>query len=121
VYTKRQDLAKEAIDSAHAIMVDAVTLMGEMRKEVEKNKGVGAGVAGPGRGKTAEKPGNKTEPGLSPPKLADVGISKRESSDAQALAAIKAKKPELHEQIRSGNVKVSAPAPRSSGRRSGRN
>jgi hypothetical protein len=44
-------------------------------------------VAGPGRGKKGEKPGSKKEPGFSdPPTLADIGIDKKESSDAQALA-----------------------------------
>jgi hypothetical protein len=91
------------IEYATEIKVDAMTLMGEFLKAAEKNQG----TPGPGRGKVGAKAGHKTEPAFSAPTLSSAGISKRESSDAQALSTIKEKAPELHEQIRTGRTTIS--------------
>jgi hypothetical protein len=73
------------------VKVDALTLMGEHLKTAPKNNG--SQGRGPGRGK---KGGNKSEPPFSnAPTLADLGINKRESSDAQALADLKDVDPKL--------------------------
>ena len=75
VYGKRQQLAEESIAHATAIMVDALALMGEMLRAAEK--------APAGR---PPKIGSRPEPiSDMPPTLAEVGISKKESSVAQAL------------------------------------
>lgn len=42
------------------------------------------------------------------PTLADQGISKKQSSTAQALATVKERKPELYEQVKAGKVTVAA-------------
>lgn len=94
VYARRQRLAEDAIAYATAIKIDAMTLMGEFLKAAEKNTGA------KGIGTSAVPEENRT------PTLADVGITKKESSNAQALAAIKEKAPEVHEQIRAGKTTV---------------
>jgi hypothetical protein len=96
VYARRQKLSKEAIDHAHAIMVDAMTLLGEFLKVMPK--------APPGR---PSKNGSHKEPISKPPTLAEVGVSKKESSDAQILATVHRTKPELHAQVRTGRLKLS--------------
>lgn len=97
VYARRQKLSEEAIAYATAVRVDAMTLMGEFLKTAPKNQG-----AVPG------KTGSKTKPVLDPtPTLADHGIGKKESSDAQALAALKESEPDLHEEVRAGKKTVS--------------
>lgn len=107
IYARRQKLSEEAIAYATAVKVDAMTLMGEFLKEAEKNTGAADGTPGPGRGKR----GAEAEPRFSaPPTLADLGISKKESSAAQALAAIKEEAPDLHEAARTGTIPVSKAA-----------
>lgn len=100
VYSKRQKLSEEAIAYATAVKVDAMTLMGEMLATAPKQ----AGARGVGPIGVPKENSNQ------PPTLADNGISKKESSDAQALAAIKKQAPELHEQVRAGAVPVSKAA-----------
>jgi hypothetical protein len=79
-----------------AVKIDAMTLMGEMLKAAEKNQG-----AVPG------KTGSKGKPVLdTTPTLADLGIGKKESSDAQALADMKQSDPETHEEVRSGKTSI---------------
>lgn len=103
VYARRQRLSEEAIEYATAIKIDAMTLMGEMLRTAPKNQGTKGQLNGrTSSGSTKSKP-----PEATTPTLADSGISKRESSDAQALADIKEKKPELHAQVRAGKAKVS--------------
>ena len=81
VYAQRQHLSQEAIGYATAIKVDAMTLLGEMLKAAPKNGG--------GR-PVKEKTGPRVEPVST---LADLNITKKESSAAQALAGLKAKAP----------------------------
>ncbi len=118
VYARRQKLSEEAINYANAVKVDAMTMLGEFLKETPKN----TGRPGPGRGKSGVKPGTAGVPGFTkpeivipgeptdaePPTLAEIGISKNESSAAQALADLKKTDPKLHEQVRDGKTTVTA-------------
>ena len=108
VYAKRQKLSDEAIDYARAVKVDAMTLMGEMLKAAPKNEGTKGKLGpGPGRGKKAENGSVNKEPPFSPtPKLSDLGIGKKESSDAQALAQLAKDKPDLHAKVKAGEVTI---------------
>lgn len=100
VYARRQKLSKEAIDSAHAVMVDALALMGEFLKVVEKNTGAKGNPGG--RGAKIVRSSNTT----AQPKLNDFDLTKQESSDAQKLADIKARSPKLFEAIRDGETSI---------------
>ncbi len=95
VYAKRQKLSEEAIGYATAVKVDALTMMGEFLKVTPK--------APPGR---PLKNGSRVEP-ISPPTLAETGISKKASASAQALADLKVKAPDVHEAVRTGKKSVS--------------
>lgn len=97
VYGRRQRLAEEAIAHATAIKVDAITLMGEMLKRVEKATG--------GQPYQRKATGSQVEP-VAAPTLAKVGISKKESMHAQALASIKKDNPGLFQKVRAGEVSV---------------
>ena len=96
VFARRQKLSQDAIDYATAIRVDATAMMGEFLKRVEKAKG--------GQPYQQKSTGYKPEPVET---LADNGISKRESSDAQLLATAREKRPELFEAVRAGKKKIS--------------
>jgi hypothetical protein len=102
VYARRQKYADEAIADAYAIKIDARTLMGEFLQAAPKNKGTAGQLkgAGPGRGKTGST--KKVPPVSGPPTLADLGIDRKDSSEAQALATLKKEAPELHEEVRKG-------------------
>lgn len=75
VYAKRQKLSQDAIDYAHAVRIDATALLGKFQKVAPKNEG--------GR---PLKTSTRQEPVL--PTLADIGISKKESANAQELVDI---------------------------------
>jgi hypothetical protein len=96
VYARRQKLSADAIAYATAVKVDALTLMGEFLKAVPKQDGGDAQ-------RTRFQKGTESPP---PPTLAEIGIDKRESSDAQALATIRAEDPDLHEEVRAGKKTV---------------
>lgn len=102
VYARRQRLADEAIASATAIKIDAMALMGEMLAQSPKNKGAAGG------GTRAAERGPYTGPPDPAPTLAEVGVSKDESSDAQALAALRATHPVLYDRVRAGGLTVAA-------------
>lgn len=99
LYARRQKLGREAENYARAVVADAMTLMGEMLKTAPKNPGTRPASGGNGAG------GSMKEPPATP-KLSDLGISKKESADAQALHTIKQKAPELHKQVRDGRTTV---------------
>ncbi len=86
---------------ATACKIDAMTLMGEFLKVAEKNKG----TKGSGINQHTKKVRSTNGTAPQPPKLSDSGISKRESSDAQALATIKKKQPKLYEKVRAGKAR----------------
>jgi DNA modification methylase len=95
VYARRQKLSQEAIGYATAVKVDAMTMMGEFLKAAPKNEGA------KGIGTSAVPKKNHT-----PPTLASNGIGKKESADAQALAALKAADPQTHAAVRAGKRTV---------------
>jgi site-specific DNA-methyltransferase (adenine-specific) len=102
IYAQRQKLGDEAIAHATTIKVDALTQMGEFLRRSPKNHGTNGQL----RGREASGGRSVQPPEDSAPTLAEAGISKQESSSAQALAAIKEEDPELHEKVRSGEVPV---------------
>jgi hypothetical protein len=96
VYACRQHYSEEVIRYAHTIKVDALTLMGEFLKGLQKATGGDAQ-------RTRFHKGTE-----SPITLAESGISKKESMIAQALAEIREVDPELHEQVRTGAMSPEA-------------
>lgn len=97
VYARRQKLGDECIAYAHAVKIDALTLLGEMLKVTPKNVGAKGSVV----------TGSKREPVKDgTPTLAESGITKKESSAAQTLATIKASGNGLHAEIREGKKTV---------------
>lgn len=97
VYARRQRLSEEAIGYAVAVKVDAMTLLGEFLEGAEKNKGAcGSRVTG-----TKREPVKDTRA-----TLAEVGVTKRESSESQKLARMKREAPEKHAAVREGKVSV---------------
>jgi hypothetical protein len=100
VYAKRQKLSEEAIATATAIRVDAMTLMGEFLKNAEKR--------GPEHSRGGGSKGSQREPlPDAPPTLAEIGITKKESAQSQALAEVKRTEPEVFEKARNGKITVS--------------
>lgn len=94
IYAKRQKLSEESIQYARAVEIDALTLMGEFLRKTEKNKGA-KGLRGGGTRGSQKEPRVAT-----PPTLASAGITKKESSTAQALVKLKEESPDLYEEIR---------------------
>ena len=91
IYARRQKLGEEAEDLAASIKVDAMRKLGEMLKAAPKAKG-------------ELRRGAKLEPrGNDAPKLADLGLSKKESAVAQKLAALSDSE---FKQVRDGHVTV---------------
>lgn len=76
--------------------------MGEILKASEKNKGGNLATL------KNVSTGSRKEPVEAPPTLASAGIPKKQSMNAQSLATVKEKKPELYEQVRSGKVSIAA-------------
>jgi site-specific DNA-methyltransferase (adenine-specific) len=99
VYARRQKLSADVILYATAVKVDALTLMGDFLKAGPKNRGA------EGTGSNQHKK-VRSQNGTAPPTLAGLGISKRESADAQALADLRASAPDLHEAVRNGTTTV---------------
>lgn len=96
VYAKRQKLSEEAIASATALKIDAMTLMGEFLEQADKADGGDAQ-------RTRFQKGTE-----SPPTLRESGISKKESMHAQSLAKVKKSNPDLHEKVRAGKASVTS-------------
>ncbi len=103
VYARRQQLSVEIRQEAHVCEVDAMTLLGDFLKQTPANPGTRGQLNGSdSSGSTkVEPPENKT------PTLDEIGVSKKESAEAQALARLKEKQPDLHEQVRTGKTTVS--------------
>jgi hypothetical protein len=79
-----------------------MTLMGEFLQTAPKNKGA--------KGRGSNQHQLRSPNGTAAPTLKDLGISKRESSDAQTLAAIEREHPEAYEQVRQGALSVQSAA-----------
>lgn len=82
VFAKRQKLGEDVIAFAHTIKMRALARLGELLTVLEKAGG--AGIAGPGRGKT----GTRAELVSTRPTLEDLGITKKLSAIAQQLALL---------------------------------
>lgn len=101
VYARLQRAGEEAVRHAQAIAVDALALMGEMLKAVEKSAGVlKVGPAVPA--------GNHGETQAKTQTLAEQGITKKQSMLAQSLATAKETQPTLFDAVKAGEVSVSA-------------
>ena len=107
VYASRQRVSKDIINSATALEIDARTRLGEILENAPKNIGTAGRLIGPGRGK---KNGGKIlePPFLQPPTLEELGLTKRESSDAQFLAKLKREDGKMHEAVRNNELRLSA-------------
>jgi site-specific DNA-methyltransferase (adenine-specific) len=102
VLAQRMKLGEEAVAYATAVKVDALTLLGDFLKATPKNGGAKGNPGG--RGARLVRSHNGT---AQAPTLAEVGIGKRESSDAQALAGMRDQAPDLHQAVRSRQTTVS--------------
>ena len=91
-YAKRQRMSEEAIGHAHAIRIDAMRLLGEFLARAPK-----------ANGKLKRGPAVPAENHGEPPTLAESGITKRESFQAQKVAQIAESKGELFERLRNGD------------------
>jgi hypothetical protein len=97
VYAQRQKLGEEACRHAHTVVIDAMRGLGEVLKEGPKNRGA--------RG--SKVTGSKREPVKDDrPTLQNLGIDKRTSSQAQAIATIAEEDPPFFEHVRSGQRTV---------------
>lgn len=83
-FARRKGMGEEAIQYARSYALEAERRMGEMLKQTERAKGAQAG------GKKESSRGHYTEPRESAPTLAELGLSKKESSEAQMLADLPA-------------------------------
>jgi len=83
VYARQQQLGQESIDFAHAVRIEALRRLGELLKVTPKNSGVAT------RDKRGMTRGSSGVPRVAePPTLADVGLTKKQSSIAQKLAEL---------------------------------
>jgi DNA modification methylase len=96
VYARRQKLSQDSIDYAHAVKIDAMRLLGEMLKETPKNKG----------GQPMQKRSTCPKKEQVAPTLPEVGINRKESSQAQKLARIAADGDGLFDEVRSGKKTI---------------
>jgi hypothetical protein len=80
VYAKRQKLGEEAVNYAYSIKIEALKKLGEILRDTPRNEGA------KGIGPIAVTDGNRNQN----PTLADLGLSKKESSIAQKLASLPA-------------------------------
>ena len=95
-YAKRAKLGLEAERYAAEIRIDALTRMGELLQATPKAKP-------PGSNQYAKKE-DRFSQGIEAPTLKSVGITLKESQQAQALAKAKKDIPELHAAARNGEV-----------------
>lgn len=106
MYAERQKASREVIQHANALVMDSTRMLGEMLSAQKaaglmakgtKGQLVSRGVIG---GTQAEPPINTA------PTLADVGLTKKESAQAQFIAKVAETKPEAFEALRSGKATV---------------
>ena len=82
-WAKRKNMGEEAIQHCRSYALEAERKMGQMLKETERAKGVR--LDGKQKGKIG---GNVVLPPIEQPTLLTLGLSKRESSEAQMLAEL---------------------------------
>jgi hypothetical protein len=97
-WAKRKGLGEEAIRYARSYALEAERKMGELLRETERAKGAIAG------GEKGSPRGHYTELRDSAPTLAALGLTKRESAQAQMLAKLPAP---VFEQVKSGQKSLS--------------
>lgn len=103
IYAKRQKLSEESIGFANALKFDALAKLGEALLSMEKSTG-NAGTGNNQHKKERQSPNGTAAPA---PTLADVGVSKKESSKAQTVATVKREAPEVFQEMKSGTKTVS--------------
>lgn len=96
IYAKRQHLSDEAIAYAHEVKIDAQRLLGEFLQDAGIHAGQPAKRIIPSENNSFSEP----------PKLPDIGITLKESSQAQQIATLAMEIPELFERVRGGKVSV---------------
>jgi hypothetical protein len=101
LYARLQKLSDKLIRSVVALRVDAMALLGRRLQERPRTEGTRCQLDG--KEAAGDYAGQPPEDG---PILEQLGISKQESSDAQALAWLKENEPALYEQVRAGEVSV---------------
>lgn len=98
IYAKRQHLSDEAIGQATSVKVEAMRKLGEILLAAPKATGA-RGLSGGGTR------GSKKEPRVNEaPTLDELGLTKKESSVAQKIAALPEKS---FEQVRAGSLTIS--------------
>jgi N6-adenosine-specific RNA methylase IME4 len=90
IYARRQKLGSEAINKAHAVVIDGSTLLGQLLQKTELSRG--------GRSTNGRKTGPLGGPVLQT--LKELKLTKNDSSNAQFLAALKDSNKYLHAEIR---------------------
>ena len=100
IYARRQKLSEEAIGFAHEVKVDAERLLGEFLANSPRNRG---GELMKARDSTCSK---KVQVESLPPTLDDIGISRKESSDAQFLFDLDTKAPEIFDKVKQRELSV---------------
>ena len=94
-WARRKNMGDEAILHCRSYAFEAERKIGQMLKMSPKAKGARAG------GKKDSSRGHYTQPRDSEPTLADVGLSKRDSADAQVLAEVDA---DVFERLKAGKI-----------------
>lgn len=92
-YAKKAKLGQEAIDYAHAIKIDAQSLLGKYLKETPRNEG---GKPVPERNRLDK-----------PPTLPELGLTRKESVASQFLNTLAENHPEEFEAIKEGVKTIS--------------
>lgn len=101
IYALKQG-SKEAADYAHQIHADALRLEGDFLNSQEKAQGA------KGSGSNQHKRVLRSPCETAPPTLAQQGITKRESTQAQAVAAIAKSEPKVFDDFRAGKIPLKA-------------
>lgn len=95
-WARHKGMGEEAIQHCRSYALEAERKMGEILLETERAKGAADGTPGPGRGKNVVTSCNRVS---EPPTLSALGLTKRESAEAQRLATLP---PDVFEAVRNG-------------------
>ena len=98
-YARRQKLGEEIERKATAIIVEAKKQIGEKLTRTPRN--TGTRVAGKNIGGTIVLPPNET------PTLEELGLTKRESTEAQTVYLLSVEEPELYSKVENSELTVS--------------
>lgn len=98
-YAQKAKLGREAVAHADSIRLQAETMLGEYIRDAPKR--------GPEHSTGGGSKGSRRKPlPDAPPTLADAGLTKRQSSEAQFLADLAKEKPEEHQKIINGQKTI---------------